>query len=122
MDDLTAHQSWVLSGSLCGWGDAAIPLFELVVYLWIPPDIRLGRLRQREHERYGERIMPGGDMYEKSQAFPDWAESYDDGDLDMRSRRLHKAWFSTLPCPIVCIEGEYTIEEQINQLMAEIWP
>jgi adenylate kinase family enzyme len=73
MDDLTAHKSWRLSGSLCGWGDVAIPLFEVVVFLWIPQDIRLERLRQREIERYGERIMPGGDMYEQSQAFLDWA-------------------------------------------------
>ncbi|ETX02276.1 MAG: hypothetical protein ETSY1_04195, partial [Candidatus Entotheonella factor] len=29
MDDLTTHDAWVLSGSLCGWGDVAIPLFEL---------------------------------------------------------------------------------------------
>jgi adenylate kinase family enzyme len=40
MDDLTAHNAWVLSGSLCGWGDVAIPLFELVVFLWLPPDMR----------------------------------------------------------------------------------
>jgi adenylate kinase family enzyme len=33
MDDITAHDAWVLSGSLCGWGDVAIPLFELVVFL-----------------------------------------------------------------------------------------
>jgi hypothetical protein len=37
MDDLTAHDSWVVSGSLCGWGDVAIPLFELVVFLAIDP-------------------------------------------------------------------------------------
>ena len=37
-----------------------------------PTDIRLERLRHREHERYGERIMPGGDMYETSQEFLDW--------------------------------------------------
>ena len=80
MDDLTAHDSWILSGSLCGWGDIAIPLFALVVFLWLPTAIRLERLRQREHQRYGERIMPGGDMYTGSQAFLDWAVSYDDGD------------------------------------------
>ena len=49
MDDVTAHDSWVVSGSLCGWGDVAIPLFELVVFLSIPQDIRMARLRQREH-------------------------------------------------------------------------
>jgi hypothetical protein len=120
MDDLTAHTSWLVSGSLCGWGDVAIPLFELVVFLWLPADIRIERLRQRERERYGERIMPGGDRYEQSQAFLDWAASYDDGGLDIRSRQLHEQWLSTLPSPIVCMEGEYAIEEQLAVLMAEI--
>src|SRR6266567_2046417 len=60
MDDLTAHDAWVVSGSLCGWGDAVIPLFALVVFLWISHDVRMARLRQREHARYGERILPGG--------------------------------------------------------------
>jgi adenylate kinase family enzyme len=120
MDDLTSHDRWVLSGSLCGWGDVAIPLFELVVFLWIPTDIRLERLRRRENERYGDRITPGGDMYEQSQAFLAWAASYDDGDLDTRSRRLHEQWLSTLPCPIILIEGEYAIKEQLDVLMPEI--
>ena len=77
MDALTAHDAWVVSGSLCGWGDMAIPLFELVVFLSIPHDIRMTRLRQREHERFGERILPGGDMYVSSQAFLAWAASYE---------------------------------------------
>jgi len=120
MGDLTACKAWVLSGSLCGWGDSAIPLFELVVFLWIPQDVRMERLRQREMARYGERIMPGGDMYEQSQAFLAWAASYDEGDLTMRSRRRHDQWLRTLPCPILRREGEYTIEEHVEVLMGEI--
>jgi hypothetical protein len=120
MDEITAHASWVVSGSLCGWGDVAIPLFALVVFLWIPHDIRMARLRQREHERFGERILPGGDMYEQSQQFFAWAASYDEGGLDIRSRRLHEEWLGILPCPILCFEGEYTVEEQLAVLMVEI--
>ena len=120
MNDLRAHESWVVSGSLCGWGDVAIALFELVVYLWIPPEIRMERLRQREMERYGERIIPGGDLYEKSQAFLDWAASYDDGGLEMRSRWLHEQWLSTLSCPIVRLEGEQSTAEQIEVLMVAL--
>jgi len=120
MDDLTAQEQWVLSGSLCGWGDVAIPLFELVVFLAIPHDIRMKGLRRREHARFGERILPGGDMYEKSQQFFAWAASYDDGGLDIRSRRLHDQWLSTLPCPILCFEGECSIEEYLAVLMVEI--
>ena len=120
MDDLTVQDSWVVSGSLCGWGDVAIPLFELVVFLSIPPDIRMERLRRREHERFGEQILPGGDMYEQSQAFLAWAASYEEGGVDIRSRRRHEHWLGTLPCPILCFEGAYTIEEQLAVLMVEI--
>jgi adenylate kinase family enzyme len=120
LDDVTAHDAWVLSGSLCGWGEVAISLFELVVFLAIPQDIRMERLRQREHERFGERILPGGNMYEQSQAFLAWAASYDEGGLDIRSRQLHDRWLSTLPYPIICFEGEYSIEEHLAVLMVEI--
>ena len=57
MDDVTAHNAWVVSGSLCGWGDVAISLFELVVFLWIPHNVRMARLHRREHARFGKRIL-----------------------------------------------------------------
>ena len=53
LNDITAQDAWVLSGSLCGWGDVAIPLFELDVFLTIPQDIRMARLRQREPNDLG---------------------------------------------------------------------
>ena len=120
MDDLTAQDAWVVSGSLCGWGDVVIPLFELVVFLWVPQEVRMARLHRREQARFGERILPGGDMYEKSQQFFARAAAYDNGDMNMRSRRLHDQWLSTLACPILCFEGGYAIEEQLAVLMVEI--
>jgi hypothetical protein len=59
-------------------------------------------------------------MYESSQAFLARAASYDAGGLDIRSRQLHEEWLGTLPCPILCFEGEYTIKEQLAVLMVEI--
>ena len=120
MDDLTGQDAWVVSGSLCGWGDVAIPLFELVVFLWVPHEVRMDRLHRRVQARFRERLLPGGDMHESSQAFLARAASYDDGGLDMRSRRLHEEWLGMLPCPILCFEGEYSIEEQLAVLMVEI--
>jgi hypothetical protein len=120
MDDITSQDSWVLSGSLCGWGDVAISLFELAVFLSIPSEVRMARLHRREQARFGERILPGGDMYESSQAFLAWAASYDEGGLGTRIRQRHDQWLRTLPCPILCFEGEYTINEQLAVLMGEI--
>ena len=92
MDDVTAQDAWVVSGSLCGWGDVTILLFELVVFLWVPQEVRMERLHRREQARFGKRILPGGDMYEQSQAFLVWAASYDEGGLDMRSKQRHDQW------------------------------
>ena len=102
---LTASD-WALSGSLCGWGDIFIPRFELVVFLWVPPEVRMARLRERERTRYGAAVAPGGAMHERSEAFLAWAAGYDEVlDIPERCRRLHEQWLATLPCPVLRLEG-----------------
>jgi len=95
---LAQAQSWVLSGSLCGWGDPLISEFDLVVFLVVPTQVRLARLRARKIERYGyEVIAPGGALHRAHVEFLDWAGRYDVGGSEMRSRILHEAWLSALP-------------------------
>jgi adenylate kinase family enzyme len=118
---LAQQPRWALSGSLCGWGDIFIPQFELVVFLWVPCDIRLARLQVRERERYGAATLaPGGAQHESYEAFLQWAAAYDDGAEDMRSRRLHEGWLAALPCHSIRLEGVCTIEEQITRFKEEI--
>lgn len=110
---LDAHPRWVLTGSLCGWGDIFIPRFELAVFLLLPPTIRMARLKERERRRYGDAIEVGGPMHLHSQEFLAWAEQYDTADESMRSLRLHEKWMDTLPCRRIRIEGDLTTEDQI---------
>lgn len=117
-DALAQSESWVLSGSLCGWGDMFIPLFDVVVFLWVPPKTRLARLLARERGRYGEAaISPGGALHDDHLKFMAWTAGYDDGDLTMRSRRLHEDWPQRFPCPVVRLEGQETLEERLHQLV-----
>jgi adenylate kinase family enzyme len=104
---------WTLSGSLCGWGDEFIPRFTLVVFLWLPTELRLERLRTRERQRYGDAGITKADpLHARRQAFLDWAAAYDDGPLSMRSRRLRETWLDALPCPVLRLKGEMTLEER----------
>jgi len=113
--------AWVLSGSLCGWGDSLIPQFELVVFLAVPTAVRLTRLRAREIARYGEQaIAPGGELAEPHLEFLDWAGRYDTGGLEMRSRALHEAWLATLPCAILRLEGELSVADQLVQIGRDV--
>ncbi|HYB40353.1 MAG TPA: hypothetical protein VEL75_01220, partial [Candidatus Methylomirabilis sp.] len=116
---LRASSSWVLSGSLCGWGDSLIPEFEMVVFLTVPAPVRLARLRAREVARYGRQaIAEGGELHRFHVTFLDWAGSYDAGGVEIRSRALHEAWLAALPGPILRLEGDRSVEEQLAQLEA----
>jgi adenylate kinase family enzyme len=118
---LAANQSWALSGSLCGWGDPFIPEFDLVVFLVVPSEVRLARLRAREVERYGrEAIAPGGALHGSHTEFLDWAARYDAGGLDMRSRALHEAWLAALPGPTLRLEGDRPVAEQLARVEAVV--
>lgn len=101
----------VLSGSLVGWGDPLIPRFTLAVRLVTPTPVRMERLKQREYARYGRRILPGGDLYEQSQAFLAWAAQYDDGLPPLRSRALHDLWQQKLSCPLLTLDGTLSLDE-----------
>jgi adenylate kinase family enzyme len=118
---IASHGSWVLSGSLCGWGDPVIPLFQLVVFLRVPTDVRIARLRAREISAFGrEALAPGGSLHENHEKFIAWAADYDSGGLDMRSLSRHQAWLARISCPVVRFDGESAVELQVARILEEL--
>jgi Adenylate kinase and related kinases len=118
--DLEKRSEWILSGSLCGWGDIFIPCFELVIYLYLPKEIRMKRLIERERIRYGDKIEQGGELYQQHLEFVDWAAQYDEAGAEMRSKALHENWLSNLQCPVLRIEGDITLEEWLDIVLERI--
>ncbi|MBI3207017.1 MAG: hypothetical protein HYZ29_36100 [Myxococcales bacterium] len=110
-------ERWVLAGSLCGWGDVFMPLFDVVVFVHAPQSVRIERIRQRERKRFGVvRLEPGGDLHDQHEAFIAWARAYDDGGLGVRSRRLHDDWLERLPpsCRVLRVDGTQPIAELLD--------
>jgi adenylate kinase family enzyme len=119
--DLDRYSKWVLSGSLCGWGDFTIPYFSLVVFLHLPAEIRLQRLKEREIRRYGtEAISSGGWFYQHSKDFMEWAARYDTGDLSVRSLQLHEKWLEKISCPILRLDSQATPEKLTESVEAAL--
>jgi adenylate kinase family enzyme len=115
---LVGADRWVLAGSLCGWGDGVIHLFDLVVFVVTASDVRLARLRERERRRFGDRVAPAGDMHEQHRAFMEWAAQYDEGSMQMRSRGLHEDWLARLTCPLLRVDGARSLEELCDEVAA----
>ena len=103
--DLSENDKWVLSGSIANWGNILIPHFDLAVFVYVPPEIRLQRLENREFERYGEEMLPGGRLYEKSQEFLLWAAKYDKGTGNGRSLERHENWLNNINCSTLRIDN-----------------
>ena len=109
---------WVLSGSLLRWDDEIMPLFDLVVFLHIPQDVRIARLLARERDRYGANIDPGGSQYESNRFFMAAAEGYETGEYPVQNLPNTRAWLARLPCPVVEIEGAVPLAESLAIVLA----
>lgn len=101
--DLNSSPHWVLSGSVTGWYDELVSVFDLIVFVYVPTDIRVERLRRREAERYGDAILPGNSRHQASAEFIEWASAYDSGTRSGRSLSKHEAWLKTAACPVLRI-------------------
>ncbi|MCU0451123.1 MAG: adenylate kinase [Bernardetiaceae bacterium] len=113
---LAPHPSWLLGGSsVIAWGEQWRTAFDLVVFLWLPPALRLARLRAREHARYGDALRTDPDRRRQFTDFMAWAAGYDDGSSGgSRTLANHEAWLASLACPVRQIRGDTTTEERVR--------
>jgi adenylate kinase family enzyme len=107
--DLFSAAGVVASGSTIRWGLELEDAYELIVYLHLPSDIRLQRLRARELERSGQ----------INEEFIAWAALYEDGDLTVRSRRRVEAWLSERRVPVLRLEGDLTVNARVAAVLAK---
>ncbi len=115
---LASTDAWVLSGSLCGWGDVFIPQFDRVVWRWLPAALRLPRIEQRERQRYGDaRLDPGGDLHGVFEKFKQWAADCDEEGSGLRSRQSELEWLERLTCPVLKLEGDIGVEELVERVV-----
>ncbi len=113
------EQSWIFSGSALKWGELILQNADLVVRLFCDTETRIARLKLRESQRFGERILPGGDMHENHVKFIEWAEKYDTGGLNMRSRQSEEIWMRNAGCRVlelVNVDSEETAKSVVSFL------
>lgn len=118
--DLLAHNKWVLSGSVMDWGNSPAFNFDAIVFLYVPLEVRIERLRQREKSRFGDRILEGGDMYEEHQEFIDWASRYEKGDVEGRTLQKHKDYLESVKSRGLSIEGDFSTDQQLERILSFI--
>jgi adenylate kinase family enzyme len=115
--DLSPTAGWVLSGGVAGWEPYPELDFTLIVFLWVPAEIRIERLRRRERQRFGRRVDPGGDMHIAHEEFIAWAGRYDAGDVEGKTLARHEAYLKEQTCRVVELRGDEPVGQMTDALL-----
>jgi len=71
-----------------------------------PMDLRIERLLARERARFGDRLLPGGDMADEHREFMAWTRGYDDGTSEgTNTLPIHEAILCAASCEVLRLEG-----------------
>lgn len=101
----------VISGSLVGFGDDIKAQVDLFVFINLDIDTRLARIQKREVNRFGSRVLEGGDLYQKHLDFLEWVSNYETNPEYVRSRKQHLLWLEDVTVPVIKITEELSIDE-----------
>ncbi len=118
--DLPPTANWVLSGGVAGWLHDLDLRWTTVVFLYVPVEMRLQRLRRRESARFGSRIQEGGDMQDTHREFMQWTSRYDVGDQPGKSLPKHEQYLASLTCPVMRFAGEQSPRDIVDAILDSI--
>ena len=104
--DLAKVPHSVTSGSVINWGRELEDSFSLIVFLALPADLRLTRLREREVGRFGR----------ADSRFLESAAQYDEGHSDVNSRMGDEGWLTERACPVLRIEGDLPVLDRVARV------
>lgn len=112
LTDIKKYNHFVLSSVNCDYGREINSFYNCVIYIKVPLDIRLERVRKRSVDKFGIRVLEGGDMYEQEHKFFDFVAS--------RTMDKTDTWLQSIECPIIYIDGTETITKNAEMLKEKI--
>ena len=92
-------------------GNAVQALHErisLAIWVDVPRETRLQRVRERSFRRFGERMLPGGDLHAAEEKF--FAQVASRSDEEMR------AWAAQLPWPVLRVDGTRPVQALVPEI------
>ena len=106
LHEMKTHENFIFASVKGDYGEDISSFFQYAVLLDVPKDIRLQRVKKRSFQKFGNRMLSGGDLYEQEERFFRLVES--------RSENIVEEWVKSLKCPVIRIDGSKSIEENTN--------
>ncbi len=108
--EIRTHENFILASVKGDYGEELYSFFQCAILLDVPRDIRLQRVKDRSFQKFGNRMLSGGDLFEQEEKFFRLVES--------RNEDAVEEWVKSLKCPVIRIDGTKPIDENIDFIIA----
>lgn len=112
LHELISHENFVFASVKGDYGKTIVPLFQYAILIEVPKDIRIQRVKNRSFQKFGHRMLPGGDLYELEDGFFRLVES--------RAEDTVEEWARSLRCPVIRIDGTKPVQKNIALIMDQV--
>ena len=112
LEEVRQYPDFVFAAVRGDYGEAVLPLYRWAVLLEVLREVRIERVRQRSFRKFGGRMLPGGDLYEKEEAFFKLVAS--------RPEDFVEAWIPALRCPVIRVDGTRPVAETVGLLLCRL--
>lgn len=110
--DTAKERPFVLAAVKGKFGSEIESRFACAILLTVPGELRARRVRERSFGRFGERMLPGGDLHEAEEQFFRMAAS--------KTPEEVAEWAAALSCPIIEIDSTGPVDEIIKIMLEKL--
>ena len=108
-EEISEHPDFVFAAVKGDYGNDIIPLYDYIVVIDVPKDIRSQRVRNRSYQKFGNRILVGGDLHSQEEAFFQM--------VDSRNDYYIANWLQKVSSPIISVDGTITVEDNVEYIL-----
>lgn len=108
LQEINRHENFVFAAVRGDYGSQAPGFYTYVVLLEVPKATRAQRIRTRSFEKFGSRMLPGGELHDSEEAFFSICDS--------REETYATNWLQNISCPVIRLDGTRPVEENIARL------
>ena len=110
--EVAGHEGFVFATVKGDYREEVQKRYQYIVVIEVPQKIRMQRVRNRSLQKFGSRMLEGGDLCEAEELFFKLVES--------RTEAYYEDWLQALKCPIIRVDGTKTIEENVYFIIQQI--
>lgn len=112
INEVYEHPNFVFAAVRGNYGKDILPMYNYVVVIEVSKEIRSQRVRNRSFQKFGSRMLLGGDLYQQEEAFFRMAASRQDDYVEN--------WLKAVKCPVIRVDGTKPIEENVEYIIREL--